>query len=154
MTSKYVALLVDEAQVSICGKNHTHEVPSRRESIDNKFTWFQLPANYNLVYRYVLGEVFTSWVLRRTCTTNKLRFFITGRNEVAKVMFLHLSVCPRGGSASVHAGIPSRSRPPGTRPPPPEQTPSPPADGYGCERYASYWNAFLFFFHFAILLNL
>ena len=57
MTFKYVALLVDEAQVSICGKNHTHEVPSRRESIDNKFTWFQLPANYNLVYRYILGEV-------------------------------------------------------------------------------------------------
>ena len=32
---------------------------------------------------------------------------ITIRNEVAKVMFLHLSVCPQGrGSASVHGGIP------------------------------------------------
>ena len=47
----------------------------------------------------------------------------TGRNEVvAKVIFLHLSVIHsvhRGGSASVHVGIP---------PPPPDQTPrsSPP----------------------------
>ena len=34
---------------------------------------------------------------------------ITVRNEVAKVMFLHLSVRPQGGvgvSASVHSGIP------------------------------------------------
>ena len=38
----------------------------------------------------------------------------TVHNEVAKVMFLHLSVCPQGGSASVHAGIP-----PGSRHPPP-----------------------------------
>ena len=44
-------------------------------------------------------------------------------NEVAKVMFLQASVCPRGGgvSASVHAGIP---RPPGSR-------------------HTPYWNAFL-----------
>ena len=37
----------------------------------------------------------------------------TVRNEVAKVMFLQVSVCP-GGSASVHAGIP---HPPGADPP-------------------------------------
>ena len=37
--------------------------------------------------------------------------FITVRKEVAKFMFLHLSVCPRGGVASVHAEIPlPRSR--------------------------------------------
>ena len=60
------------------------------------------------------------------------------RNEVAKVMFLHLSVILfTGGSASVHTGIPPRpgADPPGTIPPP--------ADGYCCRRYASYWNAFL-----------
>ena len=68
-------------------------------------------------------------------------FIFTGRNEVtAKVIFLHLSVIHsvhRGGSASVHAGIPHptlpeqtppRSRhPPGADPPgadtPQEQTP-------------------------------
>ena len=37
----------------------------------------------------------------------------TVRNEVAKVMFLHLSVCPQGGSPSVHAGIPPPPPPPG-----------------------------------------
>ena len=90
-------------------------------------------------------------------------------------MFLHLSVCPRGGvclsACWDTTAPPPRSRrppPPGTRhrpspagtPPlleadtPPEQTPQagspgpdpspPPADDYGCGRYASYWNAFLF----------
>ena len=73
---------------------------------------------------------------------------VTVRNEVAKVMFLHLSVCPRGGgSASVHAGIPTLplplgADPHGSRHPPGADTP--PADGYCCGRYASYWNAFLF----------
>ena len=47
---------------------------------------------------------------------------ITGRNEVvAKVIFLHLFVIlfsGRGGSASMHAGIPT----------PPDQTPHPPRD--------------------------
>ena len=69
-----------------------------------------------------------------------------------------------GGSASVHAGIPprdqahphwSRQQPPrpgtpGTRHPPlgadtpQDQAPPPPADGYCCGRYTSYWNVFLF----------
>ena len=52
-----------------------------------------------------------------------------------------------GRYASVHAGIPHppgpgtypTRHPQGTRHPPP-----PPADGYCCGRYASYWNAFLF----------
>ena len=55
--------------------------------------------------------------------------FITVLNEIAKVMFLHLSVCPQGVSASMHARIPptppppARSRhPQGTDfPPPPPQ---------------------------------
>ena len=53
-----------------------------------------------------------------------LGLLVTVCNDVAKVMFLHLSLCPRGGeSTSVHAGMPHppgadtpRSRPPhGTR---------------------------------------
>ena len=43
---------------------------------------------------------------------------VTVRNEVVKVMFLHLSVCPHGGSASVHTGIPPRSRYPLEQTPP------------------------------------
>ena len=81
---------------------------------------------------------------------------ITVRNEVAKVMFLHLSVCPQGGSASVHAGIPppqyqtstlGAGTPlgpdtPQSRHPPWEQ--APPSRQLRCGRYASYWNAFLY----------
>ena len=58
-----------------------------------------------------------------------------------------------GGSASVHAGIPpprEQTPPQADIPPgadPPDQT-LPSADGYCCGRYASYWNAFLFFRHF------
>ena len=58
----------------------------------------------------------------------------------------YLSVCPQeGGSASVHAGIPYTpvgADTPGIRHPR-DQTPHPPADGYCCGQYASYWNAFL-----------
>ena len=98
--------------------------------------------------------------------------FVTVRNEVAKVMFLHVSVCPQGGST--WAGTPltryTPTTPSGTRynprdqvyppdqvhPPPSETryTPlgpgTPPGtsttqgDGYCCGRYASYGNTFLF----------
>ena len=49
----------------------------------------------------------------------------TVRNQVAKVMFLHLSVISvhKGGSASVHAGIPPRPTPPPGSRHPPEHTP-------------------------------
>ena len=61
--------------------------------------------------------------------------FVTVRNEVAKVMFLHVSVCPRGGLPQCMLGchhreeahpplqqIPPWSRhPPGSRLPPPKQ---------------------------------
>ena len=105
------------------------------------------------------------------CATFNTRQLITVRNEVANV--LHVSVCPRGGGlpGQVHPppkqGTPlSGSRytpqdqvhPPGTRYTPPRYTPRdqvhasgtrysppPPRDGYCCRRYASYWNAFLFF---------
>ena len=95
--------------------------------------------------------------------------FITVRNEVAKVMFLQLSVCPQGGvclsacwdttpprgqapsreqthtPCDQHTPPPSRHTP-RTRPPLPGGADTPTgADGYCCGRYASYWNAFLFF---------
>ena len=60
-------------------------------------------------------------------------WLFTVRNEVAKVMFLHLSVCPQEGLPQCMLGYhPAGSGTP-TR-----------ADGYCCGRYASYWNAFLF----------
>ena len=96
---------------------------------------------------------------------------ITVRNEVGKVMFLHLSVCPQGvggwgliwgsvcsggclvqGRLSARGGAWSRGGclvgggVPGPVVPL-RQTPRtrhPPADGYCCGRNASYWNAFLF----------
>ena len=67
----------------------------------------------------------------------------TVRNEVAKVMFLHLSVCPRGGGlpqCMLGYHTPLEQAPPGSRQPPPrsrhplQQTAT----------VASYWNAFLF----------
>ena len=56
----------------------------------------------------------------------------TVRNEVAKVMFLHLSVCPQGGGSSVHAGMPltpapQHQAPPSTRLPPWDLAPPAPA---------------------------
>ena len=63
---------------------------------------------------------------------------VTVRNEVAKVMFLHVSVCPQGG------GVPGQVPPRDQVHPLGPGTPLPPGDGYCCGRYASYWNAFLF----------
>ena len=94
----------------------------------------------------------------------KILNLVTGRNEVvAKVMFLQVSVCPRGGggrvSASVHAGMPDpplhQAHPPPDQAPPQDQadpprtrqTPPPEADSSirsTSGRYAFYWNAFLF----------
>ena len=73
-------------------------------------------------------------------------------NEVAKVMFLQVSVCPQGVgvSASMHGGIHTPS--PGADIPP-EQIPpgaDSPRDGHCCGRYASYWNAFLFHARFIL----
>ena len=88
---------------------------------------------------------------------------ITGCNEVAKVMFLQVSVCPQGGSGP--GGVWSQEGVSGPRgvwswggvcsrdslstgegvgiPAYTEATP-PPRDSHCCGRYASYWNAFLF----------
>ena len=94
---------------------------------------------------------------------------ITGRNEVlAKVIFLHLSVIHsvhRGGSGMETPTPPGRGPPPGPDPswhvdPLRDQTPLAWRDPPGMEnppleadsgirstigRYASYWNAFLFY---------
>ena len=75
--------------------------------------------------------------------------FITVRNEVVKVMFLHLSVIlfTGGGlSTSVYAGIPHTlgSRHPLLGADPRGPGTPPPAGGYCCGWYTSYWNAFLF----------
>ena len=66
-----------------------------------------------------------------------IAFLLPSANKVAERLSFYtcLSFCPqgRGVSTPVHAGI---HTPLGRHPPPP-------ADGYCCGRYASYWNAFL-----------
>ena len=83
--------------------------------------------------------------------------FITVRNEVAKVMFLQVCVCPqggllRGGCPVPRWGVLVRGVVPGPRGgllrgvgiPAWTEADHPGRDGYCCGRYASYWNAFLF----------
>ena len=68
-------------------------------------------------------------------------------NEAAKVMFLHLSVCPQGGLPQCILGyhtLPEQAPPPPEQGTSPQEQAPPPTDGYCCRRYASYWNAFLF----------
>ena len=103
------------------------------------------------------------------------------QTKFAKVMFLHVSVCPRGvsrprprGRLGVWLEGVSRPRPRGSLGGCPDphlggctgpdlggvskqtlrQTP-PSADGYCCWRYSSYWNAFSFFIisHSQVLLQ-
>ena len=69
----------------------------------------------------------------------------TVRHEVAKVMFLHLSVSHSvHGNGSSWAGTPGPVHPPWDQVHPLGQV-HPPADGYCCGRYASYWNQFLLY---------
>ena len=74
--------------------------------------------------------------------------FLPSANQVVERLCFYtcLSFCPRGRgvSAPVHAGIYTL---PGQTPPWADPPPHP-ADGHCCRRYASYWNAFLFFFVF------
>ena len=89
--------------------------------------------------------------LKLTCSST-INFFTSScyrpQRSCGKAMFLHLSVSHsvhRGGvSASVHAGIhPLAGTPPKAgKPSPGRYTPH---DGHCSGRYASYWNAFLFF---------
>ena len=116
-----------------------------------------------------------------TIFTFGIRFRIHYRPQQScgKVMFLHLSVILSTGgmSASVHAGIHTPHPPPplGRHPhwtdtphwqtapwadspqadTPGQTPPSPPpkADGYCRGRYASYWNAFLFFIFFLLKMS-
>ena len=93
---------------------------------------FLIPPNTNVINILIKPS---SYVTSAFC-------IFTVRNEVAKVMFLHLSVSHSvhrgGGSASVHAGIP----------PPPRTRHTSPRRLLLRGRYASYWNAFLFVFGF------
>ena len=81
--------------------------------------------------------------LLRTCSV----LYYRAQRSWAKVMFLQASVILSTGwggvSASVHAGIPPRSKHP-TLPPPGADAGIRSTSG----RYASYWNAFLFRLHF------
>ena len=66
------------------------------------------------------GAYLTSCIVQlRAPTSSSSLVIFTVRNEVAKVMFLHMSVI-------LFTRYSPRSR-----------------DGYCCGRYASYWNAFL-----------
>ena len=96
---------------------------------------------------------------------------VTVRSEVAKIMFLHVSVIMFTGGVSgqvppwtrypspppgirytpprLGPGTPPGQGTPQTRYTPPDQvhepgTGTPSGDRYCCRRYASYWNAFLF----------
>ena len=72
-------------------------------------------------------------------------FYHRPQRSWAKVIFSQTSVCPRGVSASVHAGIyPESTHPPDQTPPPPREADLSIRSTSG--RYASYWNAFLFTF--------
>ena len=76
--------------------------------------------------------------------------FLPSATKLRRLCFYTCLSTGGGVSASVHAGIP----PPGADTPweqaPPQGADPPPADGYCCGRYASYWNAFLFIFVFAL----
>ena len=92
------------------------------------------------------------------CKGSKHSFMtiITVRNEYAKVMFLQASVCPRRGGVPGPGGlvlggclVPGGSAPGGgIGVPACTEADPPPRDGHCCGRYASYCNAFLFFFNF------
>ena len=126
--------------------------------------WFDIPnekSHHVLVRQSVRSLVYGS-ITDRSCRSFLIGL-ITVRNKVAKVMFLHLSVILFTGGVCLSAcwdTTPPRARhPPRTRHPPGPGTPQdqatpprpappgtrhpPPADGYCCGRYASYWNAFL-----------
>ena len=59
--------------------------------------------------------------------TKATAYIITVRNEVAKVMFLHLSVCPQGGLPQCRDTTPGAGTPLGSTPPP-RSSPRPRAD--------------------------
>ena len=92
----------------------------------------------------------------------------TVRNEVVKVRFLHVSVCPQGGSTWTgtpkgYRYTPLEAHPPGSTCFPPWSTPPGKhtpgkhtrlGDGWRCGRYASFWNAFLLYFIFPCRLSI
>ena len=107
-----------------------------------------IPSRCFVKYSYVFGKFLIHVILDMESMPN-IRTFIPGesevtfnilfsiqslslftvRKELAKVMFLHLSVCPQGGLPQCILGYhppeqapPSRSRPPLRSRPPPQQT--------------------------------
>ena len=100
---------------------------------------------YRLKYSVLLASV--QWECRRGKCLTVVHFF-TVHNEVAKVMFLHMSVilftgggcypsmpCSRSPGGCLLRGDAPGGGGGGGDPPQ--------ADAYCCGRYASYWNAFL-----------
>ena len=75
--------------------------------------------------------------------------FLPSATKLWRLCFYTCLSVHKRGSASVHAGIPpprvdipQEQVAPREQTPPGAGTPPPPADGYSCRRYASYWNAF------------
>ena len=132
--------------------------PITNQSQGRHATMLLIPINSNEFFRILMDFVNTRiYFVSILCPKQNLfsiiicqpllfalKSLIIVRNEVAKVMFLHQSVCPRGGVCPSAPGTPAPTRarhPPGTRHPP-----LLPGAGNlpGNGRYASYWNAFLF----------
>ena len=71
--------------------------------------------------------------------------FLPSATKLRRLCFYTCLSVHGGGSAQCMLGYqPPEQTLPGSRQPPP------PADGYCCGRYASYWNAFLFIFVFVL----
>ena len=93
--------------------------------------------------------MFTYWQFCCDLSHYLFSCIITGRNEVvAKVMFLQVCVCPRGGGCLPQCMLGCHT-PSGPGRPPRMENPPREADSSirsTSGRYASYWNAFLFKF--------
>ena len=112
------------------GKAQDDENTLDKSCIQNGSTLYMLIGARGLVF-FPHSRKYCDYVCRDAPSPVQI---ITGRNEVvAKVMFLHVCVCPQGGrvSASVHAGMtdppePGRHPPrPGRAPPGPGRPPRP-----------------------------
>ena len=117
------------------------------------FITFLSAGNYAISACYDCSRTLYVPATSAVFCTNTSNGCFTIRNEVAKVMFLQVLSVHGGGVCLSTTPLRSRHPSPGSRHPPradhppgagsrPEQGP-PPADGYCCGRYASYWNAFL-----------
>ena len=141
-------------------------------SIVSYVDYFQTKISYRCQFKskcIICLQLYLCQFMLRICD-GTAHPIITVRNEVAKVMFLQVSVCPRGGGAwsdgvSAPRGVPGLGEvsasggcllwgvpdlgdvllPGGGWYPSMHWGRPPQRDGYCCGRYASYWNAFLYF---------